>query len=197
MSDFHLCFAVYSNQSGSQYVNCQHGKPTSDATAVCSFPLSLLNGCLQRVDYGYYEGGPCVILKLNRIFGWIPVLNGSGGIQVTCQGENPWDVDNLGTPEYYPSNQFPIDYYPYLNQAGYLAPLIAVRFPNLQPNTLVFVACYATALNIAVNNDPNARAGIAHFELLVDQVAASQASRATPLLLSTLFALVALLSRAA
>lgn len=55
------------------------------------------------------------ILKLNTIW-------------VSCEGENPADVENVGPIEYYPRRGFPGYYYPYENSEGYLSPLVAVHF---------------------------------------------------------------------
>lgn len=49
---------------------------------------------------------------------------------MSCQGENPADVEYLGPVTYYPKGiqGFPGYYFPYLNSEGYLSPLVAVRF---------------------------------------------------------------------
>lgn len=40
---------------------------------MCSFDLELLGTqCSQKNNFGYSSGNPCVILKLNRIYGWVP-----------------------------------------------------------------------------------------------------------------------------
>lgn len=50
-------------------------------------------------------------------------------VWISCEGENPADVEYLGPIAYYPKIQgFPGYYYPYLNSEGYLSPLIAVQF---------------------------------------------------------------------
>lgn len=47
---------------------------------------------------------------------------------MSCEGENPADVENIGPIEYYPRQGFPGYYYPYENSEGYLSPLVAVHF---------------------------------------------------------------------
>lgn len=47
---------------------------------------------------------------------------------MSCEGENPADVENIGPIEYYPRRGFPGYYYPYENSEGYLSPLVAVHF---------------------------------------------------------------------
>lgn len=51
-------------------------------------------------------------------------------IWITCDGENPADVENLGAVHYYPRRGFPSYYFPYLNVDGYMPPLVAVQFEN-------------------------------------------------------------------
>jgi hypothetical protein len=47
---------------------------------------------------------------------------------VSCEGENPADIENVGPVKYYPRQGFPGYYYPYENSEGYLSPLVAVHF---------------------------------------------------------------------
>lgn len=49
-------------------------------------------------------------------------------VWVTCEGENPADIENIGPIEYYPRQGFPGYYFPYENSEGYLSPLVAVHF---------------------------------------------------------------------
>lgn len=49
-------------------------------------------------------------------------------IWVSCEGENPADVENVGAIKYIPNNGFPGYFFPYENSEGYLSPLIAVHF---------------------------------------------------------------------
>lgn len=47
---------------------------------------------------------------------------------VSCEGENPADVENIGAVQYIPRRGFPAYYYPFNNKEGYLSPLVAVYF---------------------------------------------------------------------
>lgn len=50
-------------------------------------------------------------------------------IWVSCEGENPADVENVGPIKYIPSSRgFPGYFYPYENSEGYLSPVIAIHF---------------------------------------------------------------------
>ena len=47
-----------------------------------------------------------------------------------CDGENPADVENIGPISYYPTNGVSENFYPYLNQKGYLSPVVFARLDN-------------------------------------------------------------------
>lgn len=49
-------------------------------------------------------------------------------VWVSCAGENPADVENMGAIQYFPRRGFPSYYFPFKNTAGYLSPLVAVFF---------------------------------------------------------------------
>lgn len=49
-------------------------------------------------------------------------------IWISCEGENPADIENLGPINYIPQRGFPGFYYPFMNQKGYMPPVIAINF---------------------------------------------------------------------
>lgn len=51
-------------------------------------------------------------------------------VWVTCEGENPADIENIGPLRYIPQKGFTSEFFPFLNQDGYLSPLVAVHFEN-------------------------------------------------------------------
>lgn len=53
-------------------------------------------------------------------------------IWVSCEGENPADIEHIGAVKYYPTNGFPYFYFPYENSEGYMSPLVAVHFSKLK-----------------------------------------------------------------
>lgn len=57
-------------------MDCTHFTDAPDDPArVCRFRLEDLGHyCVNYYDYGYYEGQPCILLKLNRPQGWAPQL---------------------------------------------------------------------------------------------------------------------------
>ncbi|KAL1513409.1 hypothetical protein ABEB36_002828 [Hypothenemus hampei] len=149
--------------------------------------------CIKEAGYNYEskEGGPCIFLKLNRIYNWIPEYfntttmnsvdmspslrteiktaqaNGQHQIVwVTCEGENVADVEHVGPIRYIPQKGFPSQYFPYVNQDGYLSPLVAVHFEKPKRGVLINIECKAWARNIIHNRAE--RRGSVHFELMID-----------------------------
>ena len=58
--------------SGEYFTSCSFEKPPSE-NKVCAFDIKLLgNQCTKEESFGYERGRPCIVLKLNRIFGWVP-----------------------------------------------------------------------------------------------------------------------------
>jgi hypothetical protein len=56
-------------------------------------------------------------------------------IWVSCEGESPADVENIGPIKYIPKRGFPGYFYPYKNSEGYLSPVMAIHFerPRSKP----------------------------------------------------------------
>ncbi|EHB18762.1 Sodium/potassium-transporting ATPase subunit beta-1 [Heterocephalus glaber] len=142
---------------------------------VCRFRLDWLGNCsgIQDESYGYKEGKPCIIIKLNRVLGFKPKASHppknetlesmetySGArynpyvLPVQCTGKRDEDKDKIGTVEYFGMGGyagFPLQYYPYygkLLQPKYLQPLLAVQFTNLTLDTEVRIECKAYGENI-------------------------------------------------
>lgn len=170
-------------QESESFIDCEvKNQEGRDKSKVCRFLLDKLGPeCVHQRDYGYDEGQPCVLLKLNKIFNWEPLLyNGSdvprelaGGkydlnyVGVTCEGENPIDQENIGPLKYWPEEQgFLRDFYPYRNQEGYKAPLVMVKFAKVTNGIVINVWCKAWARNIQHHRYDDM--GGVHFELLVD-----------------------------
>lgn len=107
---------------------------------------------------------------------------------MSCEGENPADLENVGPIKYYPRQGFPGYYYPYENSEGYLSPLVAVHFERpvreypyanchmrvvlnglftmFLGGIIINVECKAWAKNI--KHDRADRIGSVHFELMID-----------------------------
>ncbi|KAH9512817.1 hypothetical protein Btru_038255 [Bulinus truncatus] len=176
----------YKNEDGLDNVNCTGiDKPRMDGDKPCKFSFSeLTRECHENNSYGLKDGQPCVLLKLNKIFGWTPnpwkvdeiktvnrvpesikVQYTPDLIWVDCHGENPADKDNIGSNvEFYPRQGFPVAFYPYKKQKDYRAPLVFVKFMNVTRNVGIMVECIALDRNIEL--DKTEKQGSVHFELM-------------------------------
>jgi len=150
--------------------------------------------CKNETGYGYKEGKPCILIKLNKIFNWVPepfetekdfpdklpesikaafkknVADGKEDLNkrvwLECDGENPADKENIGPINYYPDRGVSVNYYPYMNQEGYLSPVIFAQLENPTKGVMIAIECKAWAKNI--EHDSMERRGLAHFELMID-----------------------------
>jgi len=169
------------NQQSEAFIDCENlAEQDRNKDKACRFQINDLGAeCVWQQDYGYDEGKPCVLLKLNKIFNWEPELydhtdfppelgnrSHSQYIGVTCEGENPIDQENIGPLSYFPPYGFRRYFYPYRNQEGYHAPLVFVRFEKLTNGVVINVWCKAWARNIQHHRYDDM--GSIHFELLVD-----------------------------
>jgi len=179
--------STYEKQKGKP---CKDGEQNPDQ--VCEFKLSELGACKPGKNFGYDKAKPCVFLKLNKIFGLdhdyyenvttledlgvpAPLINKVKTLKnptqrkkvwIECHGENPADREAIGDIEYYPKHMgFDAKYFPYMNQDGYVSPLVAVRFLNAKAGQLIHIECRAWAGNIKYNKRD--KIGRAHFELLI------------------------------
>jgi sodium/potassium-transporting ATPase subunit beta len=150
--------------------------------------------CTEENNYGYDKGKPCILIKLNKIYGWLPepynhtklpsdmpesltrYINSSESglspkekdemIWFSCEGENPADAEHIGQVDYYPRPGVPSYFYPYKNQDGYLSPVVFAHFSNPKHGVLISITCKAWSKNI--EHEIQERRGTAHFELMID-----------------------------
>lgn len=177
---------------GANYTDCEDGV-NPGAHEVCKFNMSDLGSdCTEANQFGYANGTPCVLLKINRVYDWTPntfdcnitaenepnaiAKEGKAKkgyeckdkyIGITCEGEGDSDIDSLIELDYYPTGGFSSAYYPYKNAEGYQSPLVFVRFKEIKYGALIQVWCKLWAYNI--KHHKNDKAGSVHFELLVDK----------------------------
>ncbi|KAG7257997.1 hypothetical protein CRUP_004665, partial [Coryphaenoides rupestris] len=138
----------------------------------CRFSRSLLGECsgLEDPDFGFKQGRPCIIIKLNRIVNFRPrppLNNGSipedahykvlpNVMPIYCSNKRPEDADKIGEIKYFGiGGGFPLQYYPFygkLLHSHYLQPLVALQFTNLTHNTELRVECKVYGDNIAYSD---------------------------------------------
>ncbi|TMS20525.1 sodium/potassium-transporting ATPase subunit beta-1a [Larimichthys crocea] len=136
---------------------------------VCRFRRSLLGSCSGVDDphFGFNEGKPCIIVKLNRIVFFRPKAPSSNEslpeplqakaqpnlIPIYCKNKRDEDEGKIGEIKYFGMGEgFPLQYYPYygkLLQPQYLQPLVAIQFTNLTLDQELRVECKAFGENIA------------------------------------------------
>uniref|UniRef100_A0ACB8FGK2 Sodium/potassium-transporting ATPase subunit beta-1 n=1 Tax=Sphaerodactylus townsendi TaxID=933632 RepID=A0ACB8FGK2_9SAUR len=135
----------------------------------CRFNRAWLENCsgLNDTSFGYKDGKPCVIIKLNRVLGFKPKPPKNDSlpedlkarynnflIPLHCFAKKEEDVDKIGIVEYYGMGGyagFPLQYYPYYGKrlhVKYLQPLVAVQFMNLTQEQGVRIECKAYGENI-------------------------------------------------
>ncbi|KAM9334051.1 sodium/potassium-transporting ATPase subunit beta-1b [Symphorus nematophorus] len=134
----------------------------------CRFSRSWLGACsgLTDSDFGFKEGKPCLIVKLNRIVNFRPRPPTSNEsipeeaqpkvqpnvIPLYCTNKKEEDAGKIGEIKYWGiGGGFPLQYYPYygkLLHPQYLQPLVALQFTNLTQNTELRIECKVYGDNI-------------------------------------------------
>lgn len=152
-----------------------------DQNRPCRYYLDAAGPCGARTRFG--SDFICVILKMNRIFGWLPdPVDYGTGVLVKCSGATEDDTFNLGNITYYDidyrftsaqmqvgkveNGSFNKIYFPYRSQSGYQQPLVFVKFENVAKHTFIRVKCWLIAKNINVDFARNE--GSTQFEILVE-----------------------------
>ncbi|KAJ8004044.1 hypothetical protein DPEC_G00154700 [Dallia pectoralis] len=134
----------------------------------CRFRRSLLGPCsgLEDREFGFKEGKPCLIVKLNRIVNFVPRPPNTNDsipdaaqhkvqpnvIPIFCTHRREEDAGKIGEVKYYGIGEgFPLQYYPYYSKLlhpQYLQPLVAIQFVNLTMNTELRIECKVYGENI-------------------------------------------------
>lgn len=177
---------------GQNIYNCDYDRPPGRGQ-VCDVDVKNWFPCTFENNFNYHQSSPCVFIKLNKVFGWMPKFYNDTNqlpgqmpddlkrriatqksinprllntVWVTCEGEGPIDRENIGEIQYIPRQGFPGYFYPYLNTEGYLSPLVAIHFKRPKIGVIINVECKAWAKNM--KHDRKEAIGTTHFELLVD-----------------------------
>ncbi|XP_030630363.1 sodium/potassium-transporting ATPase subunit beta-3a [Chanos chanos] len=135
----------------------------------CQFKRSSLGFCSGLADnmFGYAEGKPCVLLKMNRIIGLKP--RGDPYINCTAKTESPLQM------MYFPSEGH-IDkmYFPYYGKkahVGYVQPLVAVKLLLRKEdyNKEVLMECRVEGTDLRNNDDRDKFLGRVTFRVMVTE----------------------------
>ncbi|ETN66759.1 sodium/potassium-dependent atpase beta-2 subunit [Anopheles darlingi] len=176
--------------AGTEQVICDFNRPPP-VRKVCAFDVSKLGTCTAEQNFGYNRSAPCIFVKLNRIYDWQPdyydvdelpedmpndLITYIKGLNeqerkqvwVSCQELGSAANKTELEVQYSPSRGFPSYYYPYLNQHGYLSPLVAVQFVRPPTKTLISIECRAWAKNIIYRGGIRDRRGSLQFTLRID-----------------------------
>lgn len=73
---FFTSFAAYKTPGsisgrGQNIYNCDYGQEPPRGQ-VCDVDIKSWAPCVQENNYNYHRSAPCIFLKLNKIFGWVP-----------------------------------------------------------------------------------------------------------------------------
>uniref|UniRef100_A0A8C8RCM9 Sodium/potassium-transporting ATPase subunit beta n=1 Tax=Pelusios castaneus TaxID=367368 RepID=A0A8C8RCM9_9SAUR len=135
----------------------------------CKFTTDMLENCSGRDDsnFGFPEGKPCLIIKMNRIINFLPGNGTAPRVSCTALHDDfrPLDL------QYYPVNgTFNLHYFPYYGkkaQPTYSNPLVAVQFLNITRNTEVSIVCRVIGAGITSDNPHDPYEGKVEFKLRI------------------------------
>ncbi|KAF4086166.1 hypothetical protein AMELA_G00103100 [Ameiurus melas] len=146
----------YNDTVQEQNVQCPEGQyflqDDPEEKKVCQFKRSQLRQCsgLADTNFGYSEGQPCVLIKMNRIIGLKP----RGQPYINCMAKR----ETLLEMQYFPTEGH-IDkmYFPYYGKKAhtkYVQPLVAVKLQLLEQdyNTTLTIECKVEGSDLR-NND--------------------------------------------
>ncbi|XP_066565728.1 sodium/potassium-transporting ATPase subunit beta-3 [Amia ocellicauda] len=140
-----------------------------DPKKVCQFKRSILRQCsgMEEKTFGYSEGTPCVIVKMNRIIGLKP--RGSPFINCTAKKEGTLEM------HYFPDEgKFDLMYFPYYGKKAhenYVQPLVAVKLLLKKPdyNKELTVECKIEGSDLRNDDDRDKFLGRVTFRVKVTE----------------------------
>lgn len=92
--------------------------PTGMGDTECKFNKSLLGDC--ATDFGIDNDKPCVFVKINKVYGWVPQESGGVGnyLKLDCGDKDGVTVTPAG---------FHIGSFPFRGQSDFELPVVAVK----------------------------------------------------------------------
>ncbi|XP_007537516.1 potassium-transporting ATPase subunit beta [Erinaceus europaeus] len=140
----------------------------------CRFTADMLHNCSGQQDpsFGFMEGKPCFLLKMNRIVGFLP---GNTTVpRVDCAFLDParQHQEPLQVAFYPPNGTFDLHYFPYYGrkaQPTYTNPLVAAKLLNVPRNTEVDIVCRVLAEHVTSDNPHDPYEGKVEFKLQIQE----------------------------
>ncbi|KAL4838485.1 hypothetical protein H8958_017209 [Nasalis larvatus] len=178
----HTFLAGYSPAAQEDSINCtskqyffQESFPAPNHTKFsCKFTADMLQNCSGLADpnFGFEEGKPCFIIKMNRIVKFLP--SNSSAPRVDCAFlDQPRELSQPLQVEYYPPNgTFSLHYFPYYGkkaQPHYSNPLVAAKLLNVPRNAEVAIVCKVMAEHVTFDNPHDPYEGKVEFKLKIEK----------------------------
>ncbi|XP_038642911.1 sodium/potassium-transporting ATPase subunit beta-2-like isoform X2 [Scyliorhinus canicula] len=155
---------------GTYYLQEDSGDVRNTPKRSCQFNRTMLGQCsgLEDKTYGYNEGKPCILIKMNKIIGFLP--SEGKAPYVSCEGKTK-DNNRVHEVLYFPPNgTLDLIYFPYYGKkahVNYTQPLVAVKFLNITHNTDVSIECKVYGSNVKNDDERDKFAGRVVFTLNV------------------------------
>lgn len=112
----------------------------------CGFNQTLLGACdpKKTPDLGFKSGMPCMYVKINKVYGWVPTPSNAGSpyLNLICskQGEGV---------EVFPAGGFHIGSFPFNGESDFELPVVAVQINTTAVTSEV--VCYLSGPGIEVS----------------------------------------------
>ncbi|XP_063061714.1 sodium/potassium-transporting ATPase subunit beta-3b [Engraulis encrasicolus] len=149
-------------------VNEYTDQDTAEEKKVCQFKRSLLRMCsgLSDPTFGYAEGKPCILVKMNRIIGLKP----RGDPYVNCTAKRDTPLSMI----YFPETRFDKMYFPYYGKQlhpNYVQPVVAVKLDLSKEdyNSEITIECKVEGSDLENNNERDKFLGRITFRVTVSE----------------------------
>ncbi|XP_016007439.2 potassium-transporting ATPase subunit beta isoform X1 [Rousettus aegyptiacus] len=140
----------------------------------CKFTADMLQNCSGLVDpnFGFEEGKPCFIIKMNRIVRFLPSNKTAPRVDCAFLDQKRQDAQPLQVEYYPPNGTFSLHYFPYYGkkaQPHYSNPLVAAKLLNVPWNTEVVIVCKILAEYVTFDNPHDPYEGKVEFKLNIQK----------------------------